>query len=305
MNRPDPSSGSADASANNRPAASQTPAENHARQPDAPGVVTGISLGFFVLVSIFWGVRAGFETPPSPVATVALLCLAGVTLVASYSRTLPFQNVMLSSAGIGVVGMVIAAIAVVLKTDIGLFPNVYPRDALTFILTLLMTALLWIVFLLAARSVARWSLRAWRDGKNYGLWLLALTAVLASCLVTTSRPILCSAFCFSANGNAALDSFPQLLTWLPMLGWFGTAIAALLAGTSSLFDKRIPRRPGTLAEAADRASMAVWFILNLLCTIFAAGRRWWEYALIFPATLALLAGVKTAGRKRAVATVSM
>lgn len=113
----------------------------------------------------------------------AFVILAAATSLAWLWRQLPLQNVLLSVAGIVVVGAGLMAFAgSPWGTESGLpfGPFVFTSECGLLIFNTLpwTIPLVWIVVILNSRGTARLMLRPWRKSKTYGYRLIGLTALL-------------------------------------------------------------------------------------------------------------------------------
>jgi uncharacterized membrane protein len=109
---------------------------------------------------------------------VALILLATFSTIASLTRQLPFQNVLLAVFVIGLVGGVAHALGAATAIPFGPF-NFGSEAGPQFFRTLPWEVpLIWIVAILNSRGVARLILRPWRKIPTYGFWLIGFTAIL-------------------------------------------------------------------------------------------------------------------------------
>lgn len=111
------------------------------------------------------------------------IILAAATTLAWLWRQLPFQNVVLATLGIVMIGgglVAFAASSLGAKAELPFGPWMFasgfgPRILDT---TPWQMPLVWIVILLNSRGTARLILRPWRKNKTYGYRLIGLTALL-------------------------------------------------------------------------------------------------------------------------------
>ena len=144
--------------------------------------------------------------------------------------------------------------------------------------------LLWIVAIFNSRGVARLGLRPWRKTKNYGWWLIGLTAVLTVVFDLALEPVAARVKHFWLWQPTKLH-----ITWhgaspLNFLGWAFVSLLILAFITPSL----IKKQPGS-SGAPDFMPFGLW--LGAM-TLFAASSA---MAGLWPAVIvdAVLAGAAT------------
>jgi hypothetical protein len=166
--------------------------------------------------------------------TGVLLFLAAATLLASLARHLPAQNVILAAAIIATIGTAVTKLGVL--AGIGRLPVPEPLWAVPMV---------WIIFVLSSRGVARLLLKRWRTKPNYGYWVIGLTAALTAWLnFGLGR------FVAASSHGASLIGF---------LGWMLAALLMIAFATPSLIPKKpVPPPP------PDFHPLIIWVLLNLL-----------------------------------------
>ncbi len=199
-----------------------------------------IFLGLFAADLVLVGVRLAM--PPPLTAPVRwpeglLITLAGGCLLASLATQLPGENVVLGAA-------VIASISsgsIILDGLTGIpFGGLRfrPRFGQELFHPLPWAIpILWITLVLAARGTARLVLRPWRSGKNYGLWLMGLAAVVIILFDLSFEPVAtraCDYWSWSLVGGAWHGSAPAV----NYLGWLVTALLCLLFVMPPLLNKK-------------------------------------------------------------------
>src|SRR5262249_61687208 len=103
----------------------------------------------------------------APWAGVALLGLAGTSTLVSLARQLPWQNVFLGAALIGLSGAAVEAVVISFSSGLRCYNSGdFAEPSLWFDLWEL--SLVWIVVLLNCRGVVRLIARRWRFAPSYG-----------------------------------------------------------------------------------------------------------------------------------------
>ena len=104
--------------------------------------------------------------------------LATASTITALARQLPLQNVLLAAFVIALVGGAVHALGVTMEIPFG--PFQFGPDAGPQLFKTLPWAMpfIWVIAVLNSRGVARLILRPWRKIRNYGFWLIGLTAAL-------------------------------------------------------------------------------------------------------------------------------
>ena len=191
-----------------------------------------------------------------------LVILAGSTLVASLSRQLPSQNVML--AGIIIAFFSGAVETVGALTGVPFGPFIYTDNIGPQLFYPLPWAIpvVWIIAILSSRGVARIMLRPWRKTRAYGYWLMSVTAALVVLLDLGLEPFATRVkrYWLWNPTKLGLDWYGAPL--VNFLGWAVTVLLILAFVTPSLINKKPVKQP------ADYYPLVVWLLLNVA---FAAG----------------------------------
>jgi hypothetical protein len=112
-----------------------------------------------------------------------LIVSSAIVSLAIYGRRLPWQNVVAIAAivlgGTGLLEIVNARSGI----PLGKIVFLPPFGAKLFGVLPWPLPIIWLVVLLNSRSVSELILKSWRENPNYGLWLLALSSVLAGFLL--------------------------------------------------------------------------------------------------------------------------
>jgi uncharacterized membrane protein len=220
------------------------------------------ALGCFLLA--LWETIS--RTPPAgyPGWPMALLViLVTLATLASLTRQLPTQNVLLAAVIIGVVGSVAHGVGALTAIPFGPFTYTDSIGPKFFHTLGWPIPALWIIILLNSRGVARLILRPWRKLKNYGFWLIGITALLVVLFDLALEP-------FASQVNHYWLWLPTTfpITWQGMpltnsLGWLVTSLLILAFATPPLINKQSRSRK----TAPDFQPLAIWL---LALTIFAA-----------------------------------
>lgn len=214
----------------------------------------------------------------------ALIALAAAASITALTRQLPLQNVLLAAAITALIGGTAHGLSA--RTSIPFGPLIFNENAGPKLFDCIpwTVPLLWIVAIFNSRGVARLGLRPWRKTKNYGWWLIGLTAVLAVVFDLALEPVAAHVKHFWLWQPTKLH-----ITWhgaspLNFLGWAFVSLLILAFITPSL----IKKQPGN-SRAPDFMPFGLW--LGAM-TLFAASSA---TAGLWPAVIvdAVLAGVAT------------
>jgi uncharacterized membrane protein len=107
-----------------------------------------------------------------------LLVLAAATTLASLTRQLPGQNVILVSVLIAVMAGAAQTLGTLVAIPFGPYHYTERIGPQLFSPLPWAVPVLWLVALLTSRGVARLILRPWRKVRAYGFWLLGVTVLL-------------------------------------------------------------------------------------------------------------------------------
>ena len=201
----------------------------------------------------------------SPVLYPALVTLAAAASIAALNRQLPLQNVLLAAAITALIGGVAPGFSANLELAIPFGPLFFTASSGQKIFNSIpwTIPLLWIVAVFNARGVVRLILRPWRKTKNYGWWVIGLTALLALAFDFALEP-------FAVRVKHLWIWHPTRIpiTWqgaspMDFLGWFFVTLLILAFITPSL----IKKQPGSSGKP-DFHPLILWLGALLL---FAAG----------------------------------
>ena len=202
-----------------------------------------------------------------------LLVLTTATVLASLTRQLPGQNVMLASIIIAFIAGVAQTVGALTAIPFG--PYVYTEHIGQQLFYPLPWAvpLIWIASMLASRGVARLMLRPWRKTQTYGFRLIGLTILLVLVLDAGLEPFatLVKHYWFWNPTKLKLDWYGA--PWVNFLGWAVTALFILAFVTPSLINKKPRPQP-----PPDYSPLAVWLLLNVLFATGVAVHHLWPAA---------------------------
>jgi uncharacterized membrane protein len=199
-----------------------------------------------------------------------LLVLTTATVIASLTRQLPGQNVMLASVITALIAGAVQSLGAMTAIPFG--PYVYTDRFGQQLFYPLPWAvpLVWIAVIFASRGVARLTLRPWRKTSTYGFRLIGLTTALVVLLDFGLEP-----FATRVKHYWFWNPTKLKFDWYgaPGVNFFGWAAATLLIlafATPSLINKKpMPQPP------PDYAPLLVWLLLNLLFATGAAVHHLW------------------------------
>ena len=214
-----------------------------------------------------------------------LLLITLVATLVSQSRSLPTQNVLLAAAIIGFISGVVELIGAASGIPFG--PRIFLDESGPQIFGMLPWSLpvLWTVFLLNSRGVARLVLRPWRKSKTYGFRVIGLTCLLVVALDLGFEP-----FASRANHFWIWQSRKNVLAWYdaPWVNFFSVGLTALLIlvfATPSLINKS----PSSSKRPPDYQPLILWLVMNLYFAS-ANGIAGLQLAMIVGLVVSLIAG---------------
>ena len=243
----------------------------------APMVHRGCFGLFLLLLGWVW-VRVWLPHPPDPEAHGPgglWLLAATATILAGLCRQLPGQNVLLAAVIIGCVSGVVVTLGATTGVPFG--PIVYDQGMGPRLCATLPwgAPLIWIVAVLCSRGVAQLMLRRWRDTRNYGLWLMALTVGLVVLMDFGLEPFA------TQEGHLWHWNLTRIridwytAPWVNFLGWAVTALLILVFIMPALINKR----PGSLPPS-DYYPLIVWVLINLLFATGAVVHQLWAAVVV-------------------------
>ncbi|HWX19534.1 MAG TPA: carotenoid biosynthesis protein [Candidatus Binatia bacterium] len=252
-----------------------------------PRIVQRILFALFLLQLTLVGVR--LWQPSALFGDVRwpdglLVVLAAATTLASLARQLPGQSVLLAAVIIGVIAG--AAHSLGALTGIPFGPYTYTEAIGQQLFEPLPWAvpMMWIVIILNSRGVARVILRPWRQGPNYGWWLIALTVLLVVLFDVGLEP-----FATTVKHYWKWQPTRIPVDWygapvVNFVGWALTALLIVFFVTPSLLNKKPVKFP------PNYYPLFVWLLLTLMFLAGAAVHHLWP-ALVFIASECLVVTV--------------
>jgi len=202
-----------------------------------------------------------------------LVVLAAATTVASLSRQLPAQNVMLASAIIVFIAGVVNTVGGLSGVPFG--PCHYTKRIGQTLFEPLPWAvpIVWLIAILNARGVGRLILRPWRASRNYGFWLMGMTVLLVVLFDFALEPFATEVKHFWEWGPSHARLFWYTAPWVNFVGWAVTASLILAFATPSLINKKPVKHP------PDYHPLVVWVLLNALFITGAVNRQLWSVVI--------------------------
>lgn len=219
-----------------------------------------------------------------------LLLLGAATTLASLSRQLPAQNVVLAATLIGVMSGALYLVNGLASVPLG--PIVYHRENVgQFLIRPLPWPLpvLWVVVILNARGVARLALRPRRRDPNYGLWVIGATVALVVLFELSFQPYATHIKAYWTWGATKLPSNWYTTPWTNFLGCAVMSLLLLLFVTPALIDKSPVPRPPALHP------LLVWEVLNALFFSATLQRHLWNAAALTSAQMIVVGSLSLAG----------
>jgi hypothetical protein len=203
---------------------------------------------------------------------VTLVLAAGAS-VAALNRQLPLQNVLPAALIAATLGAIAHGLSAIPDLAVPFGPLIFNPAAgeKLFHAVPWTIPLLWIVAIFNARGTARLILRPWRKVKNYGYWLIGLTAALAVAFDLALEPFACRIRHYWLWQPTKLRLTWQGATPLNFLGWAFVSLLILAFATPSL----IRKQPGS-SRAPDLHPLILWLgALLWFATSSASAGLWW------------------------------
>jgi len=202
----------------------------------------------------------------------ATIVLAAVASVAALNRQLPLQNVLPVAGIVALVGGVAHGLSANPNLSLPFGPIVFNPAVGAKVLYFVPWTIpfLWIIAIFNARGVGRLILRPWRKVKNYGYWLIGLTAVLAMVFDVALEP-----FAWHVKHFWFWQHTKIPITWagtslLNFIGWGFVTFLMMMFATPSL----IRKQPGNPSEP-DLHPLFLWLGALVLFAAGSAGAGLW------------------------------
>jgi uncharacterized membrane protein len=230
-------------------------------------------LGLFLLQFTLVWARLWLPVPPLGNARWPdgfLLVLMTATVIASLTRQLPGQNVMLASVIIAFIAGAVQSIGALTAIPFG--PYVYTDRFGQQLFYPLPWAvpLVWIAVIFASRGVARLILRPWHNTPTYGFRLIGLTTALVVLLDIGLEPFATRVKHYWFWNPTKLNFDWYGAPGVNFLGWAATTLLILAFVTPSLINKKPGPQP-----PPDFVPLVVWLLINLLFATGAAVHHLW------------------------------
>ena len=252
-----------------------------------------LALTLVSVLVVLWPLIAGSPLPGKSGLPEALLILsATTTTLASQSRILPGPNVLTAALIIGLIGGLAHGLGA--RTAFPFGPFVYSEtigpqffNALAWPLPLI-----WIIVILNSRGVAKLILRPWRKVRNYGFWLIGVSAALVMLFDLALEP-----FAARANHFWIWERTKLPFTWYgaPLVNFLGWLLVALLilAFTTPALTKKPARSKN---KRIDYHPLILWLLpLTLFATSAFQNQLWAAATLgVVTATLTTILAVRGA-----------
>ncbi len=192
----------------------------------------------------------------SPGIGAGLLVLATITSLASLTKQLPLQNVLLAAAITALIGGIAFSLTAAPTIAMPFGPLVFASGAGDKILNLLPwpLPLMCIVIIFSARGVARHILRPWRKTKSYGWWVIGLTAVLVTGFDLAFEPFAVRTQHLWLWQPTKIPAMWQGASPMDPIGWLVMTLLTLAIITPWL----IRKQPGSGHQQPDYHPVAVW-----------------------------------------------
>ena len=265
---------------------------------------TSTSKILFWVLNAFLGVAflAEISTPKSSsaldAATITLdaatITLAAVASVAGLARQLPLQNVLPTALIAALIGGLAHGLSSNSNFSIPFGPITFspPAGEKIFNFVPWSIPLLWVIAIFNARGVGRLILRPWRKVKNYGYWLIGLTAALATAFDLALEPYAWYVKHFWFWQRTKIPFTWEGAALLNFVGWAFVSLLIMMFATPSL----IRKQPGK-SSSPDIQPLALWLgALILFATGSAGAGLWWpvgvDAAIAAVTTVFAVRGVK-------------
>jgi hypothetical protein len=207
-----------------------------------------------------------------PDGDAVTLVLAAVASVAALTRQLPLQNVLAAALITATMGAIAHGLSAIPNLSVPFGPLIFNPAAGPKLFTVPWTIpFLWVVAIFNARGTARLMLRPWRKVKNYGYWLIGLTATLAVAFDFALEPFACRVKHYWLWQPTKLSLTWQGATPLNFLGWAFVSLLILAFASPSL----IRKQPAS-SKKPDLHPLMLWLGALLgFATSSASAGLWW------------------------------
>jgi uncharacterized membrane protein len=228
------------------------------------------------LVSFF--APAGFASWPEAL----LVFLAALSTMASLTRQLPLQSVLLAAVAIALVGGGAHALGAMTAIPFGPFEFGQAAGPKLFKILPWAVPFIWIVVILNSRGVARLILRPWRKLPTYGIWLMVFSAILAMLFDVALEPFAARIkhYWFWSPTKSPVDWYGA--SPVNFIGWVVVSLLVLAFATPALINKQ----PGK-TSSKDFYPLVVW-LGGILIFAVASGLHGFWTAVALDAVMAIV-----------------
>lgn len=222
-----------------------------------------------------------------------LLLLTAATTLASLTRYLPAQNVVLVAFVVGLFGGTIQALGATTAVPFG--PFIYNKENVGRFLFYPLpwsVPLIWVITLLNSRGVARLMLRSRRRTTNYGFRVIGLTILLVTLFDLSFEPYATQVKQYWSWKSTKIPSDWYGTPWVNFLGVAVTAALILMFVTPALINKS-PNPP----PPPPYHPLIIWELLSLLFLTGMWVHRLWVACAATLCQMLLVAALSLLGSK--------
>jgi uncharacterized membrane protein len=206
------------------------------------------------------------------------LVVATMSALLSLAQRLPLQNVLM--AGVLIFSITGAIVSVGSITDVPFGPFIYSAAMGETLFGVLpwTIPMIWVVFIINGRGVARLIMRPWRKTNYYGYWVIGLTCLLVVLMDMALEPFAVMEKHFWLWQSTRTSWLWYSAPWVNFLGWFITCLVAVCLTLPWLINKQPVKRPMDYHPLLGWIFLQVWFFtgnalnhLWLACAITGIG----------------------------------
>jgi uncharacterized membrane protein len=199
-----------------------------------------------------------------------LMVLAVATTLAALAKQLPGQNVIVAAVIIVVIAGGVQCLGALTGVPFGPCAFTESFGQMLFYPLPWAAPLVWLVFILNARGVARLILHPWRrTAAAYGLWLIGLSVVLVVLLDIGLEPFATQIKHYWLWNQTKPTLAWYGTPWVNFVGWAVTALVILAFATPWLLNKTPAR------QRLRYDPLMMWLLLNGLFASAAFSRQFW------------------------------
>lgn len=221
-----------------------------------------------------------------------VIALAAIASITALTRQLPVESVAFAAFVAALIGG--AAHGLSARTGIPFGPLTFNETAGPKLFNIVpwTLPLLWVVAVFNSRGVVRLILRPWRKVKNYGLWLLGLTATVSVAFDLALEP-------FAARVRHLWLWQPTKIaaTWhgaspLDLIGWLAVSLIIL----AFVMPYLIKKQPGK-SRTPDFAPLVLWLGAVVFFAVGSAQAGLWSAVAVDAILVVLVAVFSIRGAK--------